>query len=110
MLVVEAFGTARWLLPLLPSLAGYGAVALALIVLRLLVAALQLTGAGLLLQHRPPGPPLAVAALAASAILVVFEIGFRLTPTDSLAVYRWWMVGSYGVYAALAGTWLARRR
>jgi hypothetical protein len=108
LLILEAFGTARSLVSLLGSLRGYDALTLVLLTIRAAIGAGELVGGMLLWRRQPVAGALVPPVLLASAILRVFETGFRVTPTDADPTFRWWIVGGYGLYAMIAA-WLVRR-
>lgn len=108
LLFVEALNSAAWLTGLVQTVGSRDAVQLGLMALRGGVTALQLAGALQLFDGRARGSTLASWALAASAVLVTFETGWRLAPSNADLTYRWWFVGAYWVYAA-ASTWWLRR-
>ena len=105
---LEALYSGLWIAGLLPSLPVRDALTVALVCLRAGTSALQLVSAWMLATDRAAGPPLARGALATSALLMTFETGGRLAPTNLDPTYRWWLVGGYGAYA-LAGIWAAGR-
>ena len=76
-----------------------GATVLVLIGVRAAVGAVEVVAAWLLLRGSMSSRPLAIAALAASAVLVPLETGWRLVPTNLDPTYRWWLVGAYWAYA-----------
>ena len=102
------FGALR-LSSVLPQITFYDPVAIALIVARGLLGALQFTGGWLLSSHRPTGPVIARWALIAGAALTVLDVGFRLAPTSIYSWYRWQVTAVYIVYAAV-GVWVLSRR
>ena len=93
-----------WVANVIPSLPAIGAIAIVLVIARMLVGALQFVSGWLLLVHRTQATVLATAALALSAALVVLEFGLRLAPLDQDPAFRWFIVCGYGVYAA---AWIA---
>jgi hypothetical protein len=50
----------------------------------------------------PVGRALAVPALASSALLLVGELGFDLSPSSVTPGWEWPIVAGYAAYAALA--------
>jgi hypothetical protein len=101
-LVAESALTALWLTGLLPTLAVYDGLTLALIVLRVIVALVEFAAGVMLLRRQAPGPLFARGALLVSAPLLTAEIGFRLTPSNLFPDYRWPVVAAYWVYAVVA--------
>ena len=79
----------------------YPALTVSLIAMRLVVAVQQFGAGWMVIGGRPPGPPFARVALAQSAVLVTFELGFGLAPTNLFPAYRWWAVGVYWIYALI---------
>jgi hypothetical protein len=109
LLILEALGTGIWVANVVPMLAAIGAVAVAMLIARMLVGALQFVSGWLLFAGRPPATTLAIAALGLSAALVVLEFGFRLAPIDQDPEYRWLIAGVYGAYSAGWIGWLVSR-
>ena len=110
LLIAEGTWSAFSIATLLPTLAIYPGRVVALLALRAAVAAAECSGGWSLATHGRAGPALARWALAASAILTTFEVGWRLTPTDLWPGYRWYYVCGYWLYAAAAGGYLYARR
>jgi hypothetical protein len=108
LLILEAFGSAHALAGILPGLGAYGVLAILLLAARLIIAAGQLVAGVRLWRREPSANALARAVLAASAVLLTVEIGWRLAPTNSDPTFRWWFVGGYWIYAAIAISWLRR--
>jgi len=108
-LVAESALTALWMTGLLPTLAVYDDVTLALIALRVIVALVGFAAGVMLLRGQAPGPLFARVALLVSAPLQTVEIGFRLTPSNLFPDYRWPVVAAYWVYACVA-LWIVRGR
>jgi hypothetical protein len=109
LLIAEAMFGALRVANLLPRLAAYDAIALVLIVARGLIGALQIAAGWMIATHRPQGRTLGQAALAAAALITVFDVGFGLAPTDVYAWLRWQVTAAYGAYAAAAIALLRRR-
>ena len=107
-LLIEAALTALWVTGLLSTLSVYDARTLAVIGARGFVGTLQLTSAWLLLAGRLPARTFAVAAFALSAILIVAELGARLSPSNLDPTFRWPIVALYSVYATTM-IWLLTR-
>ena len=110
LLILDGLGAAVRLTSLLPTLVVYGPLTLTLLAARALVAALQFTSGWMLWDDRPPARPIAIAALAASALLKIPEIGLRLAPTNIDPTFKWWAVAAYAVYAAAIAAWIERTR
>lgn len=108
LLILDGLGTAVRLMSLLPTLVVYGPVTLTLLAARALVALLQFTSGWMLWDDRPPARPIAIAALIASALLMIPEVGMRLAPSNLDPTFRWWAVGAYAIYAAAIGMWIRR--
>ncbi|HYN10374.1 MAG TPA: hypothetical protein VES67_23505 [Vicinamibacterales bacterium] len=108
-LIVEAALAALSTLQSLPALPGYDPIAVALILARAAVGALQLSSGFLLVEKRPAGPALGQAALLASAIVTTLTVGYRLAPSDVYYWIRWQFVAGYWAYA-VGGIWLLRGR
>lgn len=110
LLIAEAlFGGVR-VAGLLPRLPGYDVVAIALILARGLLGALQFTGGWLLATHRPQGPVIARSAFLGGALLTVFDVGLGLAPTSIYAWLRWQVTAVYAAYAIAAAIFLATRK
>jgi hypothetical protein len=107
-LLIEGALTVVWLTGLLSTLAVYRWSTLAVIAIRALIGALQLTSGWWLLAGRLAAPALATSALAASALLIVVELGLRLAPSNLDPAFRWPVVALYGVYATTM-IWLLTR-
>ena len=103
-LIAESLFGALYVTTLLSSLRGYDAVAVALIVARGFLGALQFVAGWTLANRRPVAVVLARWALAGGVILTVLMIGFYLAPTDIYYWYRWHVTAAYCIYAALAVT------
>ena len=101
-LIAESMFGALRLSVLLSQLGIYDALAIALILARGAVNVLQFTGGWLLANHRPPGSVFARWALAAGAVLTIFDLGLQLAPTDVYPWYRWHVTVAYGLYAVAA--------
>lgn len=109
LLVLEAANSGLWLAKILPTLAVRDWTNVVLILLRGGVSSLQIVGAVLLRTGRLSGVPIARASLAGSALLIPFEVGLRLVPTNADPTYRWWIVVGYWVYVAVAWVLLRGR-
>ena len=102
LLVLEAANSGLWLAKLLPTLAVRDWTSVALILLRAGVSSLQLAAAVFVRTGRLSGVPMVRAGLAGSALLIPFEVGLRLVPTNADPTYRWWMVAGYWAYVTVA--------
>lgn len=109
-LFVEGALTVAWLTSLLSTIGVYDARTLAIIGARGVVGTLQLTSAWLLLGQRMPARVFASWAFVLSAILIVLEIGARLSPSNLDPTFRWTVVALYGVYATVMSLLLTRPR
>jgi hypothetical protein len=108
LLIAEAMLSAFHFANLLPFLSGHDAIAIALILVRVLLAALQFSAGWMVGSRRPQGYVLGQWALAAGALLTPFDVGLNLAPT---LVEPWWrteITVGYVLYAAL-GIWILRR-
>src|SRR5262245_12491290 len=101
-LIAEALFGALYLSNYLTYLAGYDPIAIALILLRGLLGAIQFAGGWMLANRRPTGAVLARWALIGGAILTILIVGFNLAPTSVYHWYRWQFCAAYCGYAALA--------
>ena len=81
----------------------------AVLLLRLAVGVVQFTSGWMIWQARPFASALGALSLLASAVLLVFEVGFGFSANSVFHSYRWPLVIGYGVYA-LAGAWILRPR
>jgi len=90
-------------------LAVYPAVTMAFIAARFGVAVLQFAGGSMLLWKSPGGPVVAQWSLAASGLLLVFELGLGFSPTNLFPSYRWPAVAFYGAYALAGAAYLRWR-
>jgi hypothetical protein len=98
----EGLYTGLWLAGLLPGLVSRAPLTVLLVVVRAGVGALQIVAAWMLMRDSPSGRPIAIATLAASAMLITFETGWRLVPTNLDPTYAWWLVAAYWIYAVVA--------
>ena len=102
LLIGESLWTAMWLTQRMGMVAVYDNVALILLAARAMTAMAQFVAGWWLQREFPPARTLATAALASSALLLVFELGFRLAPTSVVPGWEWIYVTVYGVYAGVA--------
>lgn len=105
------FGSLR-VAGLVPRLSGYDAAAVALILARGVLCALQFISGWLLANKRPQGFALAPWAFVASAALTPLDVGLGLAPTGVYAWLRWQVTVGYDAYAlgAAAFLWSRSRR
>jgi hypothetical protein len=109
LLIAESLFGALYVSSLIAYVGNYDGVAVALILARGVLGALQFIGGWLLANRRPAGPVLSRLALVAGAVHVVLSLGFNLAPTDIYYWYRWHVTTAYCAYA-LAGVALLSRR
>jgi hypothetical protein len=102
LLVLEALNTMVWASRLVSAAAAYDVVVLLMVGLRVVVAALQLAAAWLLSSHALPAVTFARIAFILSAVLLVFELGARLSPSSILPGLRLPAIVGYALYAAIA--------
>ena len=95
---------------LISRLGGYDAVAVALIVARGLLGALQFIGGWLLATRRPQGFGLSQWAFAGAALITPFDVGLGLAPTSIYPWLRWQFTIAYDVYAIAAWFYLRTRK
>jgi hypothetical protein len=99
LLILESMLSAFHFANLLSFLAVHDGIALALIVARVLLAALQFSAGWMIASRRPQGYALGPWALAAGALLTPFDVGLNLAPT---MVEQWWRTEvtiGYALYA-----------
>jgi hypothetical protein len=101
-LAIEALRSVFWIARILSVVAIYDAVVLGLVAVRAGVTALQGAAVGRLWQGTTAGRRLGELGLVSSAALLVFEIGLSLSPSSVFPDFRWYVVGGYAAYAALA--------
>jgi hypothetical protein len=99
-LIAESLFGALNFTQLISQIAIYAPLTIGLILLRAVVNAFLFVGGWTLANRRPQGPALARYALAASAVLTLFDLGFNLAPTMVYPWWRWQVTGGYLVYAA----------
>ena len=93
---------------LISRLGTYDAVAVALILLRGALGALQFIGGWLLASRRPQGYLLAQWAFAAAALTTPFDVGMGLAPTSVYPWLRLQVTIAYALYATAAILFLQR--
>jgi len=99
LLVVEALNALLWAARIVSAAAAYDTVVLVMVLFRVLVSALQGVSAWLLAGRALPAVALARLAFALSAVLLVLEIGFRLSPSSVQPGLRLPIVAAYAAYA-----------
>jgi hypothetical protein len=99
LLVLEALNALLWAARIASAAAVYDTVVLVMVLLRVLVSALQGVSAWLLANRALPAVALARLAFGLSAALLVFEIGFRLSPSSVQPDLRFPIVAAYVAYA-----------
>jgi hypothetical protein len=95
---------------LVPRLSGYDDVAVALILARGLLGAVQFMGGWLLATRRPQGFVLAQWAFVGAAAITPLDVGLGLAPTGVYAWLRWPVTLGYMAYALGAAAYLRRQR
>lgn len=101
-LAVEVWWQAGGIGRIISFAAIYDAEVFVVVGLRAVVTAFQAAAAWALWRRLPPGPLFGRWALAASAVLLVFELGLRLSPSSITPGLRWPSVIAYGLYAVLS--------
>jgi hypothetical protein len=81
-LIFEAMFAGLYVANLIPQIGIYHAIAIALIVARGLLGAVQFVGGWLIATHRPQGATLAQWGLAGGAIVTILGVGFDLAPSS----------------------------
>ena|SRR5688572_11636199 len=102
LLIGESLWTAMWLTQRMGTVAVYDNLTLILLAARAVTAMAQFVAGWWLQRAHPPARTLATAALAVSALLFVFELGFRLAPTSVVPGWEWIYVTAYAVYSGTA--------
>jgi hypothetical protein len=110
LLIAESMFGALRVAGLVSRLSGYDAVAVALILARGLLGALQFVSGWLLANRRPQGFALAPWAFVGSAILTPLDVGLGLAPTDVYPWLRWQVTAAYDAYALAAAAFVWWRR
>ena len=98
-LIAEALFGALNFTQLIPQIVIYTPLTIALILLRAVVNAFLFVGGWTLANRRPQGPALARHALAAGAVLTLFDVGLNLAPTMIYPWWRWQVTAGYFIYA-----------
>jgi hypothetical protein len=99
LLAVEALNSTLWAARIISAAPAYDAVVLFMVLLRVAVSALQGVSAWMLTGRALPAIAFARPAFALSAVLLVFEIGFRLSPSSIQPGLRLPSVAAYILYA-----------
>ncbi len=86
------------------------AVGLAVVVARGLVSVIEFAAGLMLLERRPPGASLGIAALVLSAGLWALELGAGLAPGNTFPSLRWPTVWTYWLVASILIVILHRAR
>jgi hypothetical protein len=107
LLIAESLFGALYVSSLIAYVGSYDGVAIALILGRGLLGALQFIAGWLLANRRPAGSVLARFALVAGAVHVILSLGFNLAPTDIYYWYRWHVTAAYCAYALIAVLFLS---
>jgi hypothetical protein len=108
LLVVEGLASALRATTRLSAFMVYPGAAVFFMALRLVVAVEQFTAGWMAMDGRPFARTFAPWVYLQSAVLVTFELGFRMAPTNLFPAYRWWAVALYWIYA-VAGMYSFRR-
>ena len=112
LLVLEVLNSTLYALRIVSVAAVYSILVLGMVGVRIAVTALQATAAWQLFTRAPSGVALARLGLAASAVLIVLELGFRLAPSNVLPGWRYPTVAAYCLYALVTIailTWIEHR-
>lgn len=109
LLIGEAFLTFSWLSRIGSMVVIYDAQVLVFVGLRTGVAALQVTSALMLYRRAPPAARFAQWSLGLSAVLLLFEVGLRFSPSSIQPGLRAPFLAAYAVYAVV-GIWALRAR
>ena len=108
-LIAESMFGALRVADLISRLGAYDAIAVALILARGLLCALQFSGGWLLASRRPQGYTLAPWAFAGAALITPFDVGMGLAPTPVYPWLRWQVTIGYEIYAIGAFVFLRSR-
>lgn len=100
LLAVEAVNAMLWLSGVLTVAGAHGGVVLMMVALRAAVTALQMASAWMLIERTLSAVTFSRLAFSSSAVLLVLEIGFRLSPSSLTPDWRWPIVVAYAIYAA----------
>lgn len=99
LLAIEALNSVLWAARILSAAPAYDVVVLFMVLLRVAVSALQGVGAWMLTGNALPAFTFARLAFTLAAVLLVFEIGFRLSPSSIQPGLRLPVVVAYVLYA-----------
>ena len=99
LLALEALNAVLWAARIISAAAVYDVVVLLMVLLRVVVSALQGASAWLLIGGALPAVTFARLAWILSAVLLVFEIGFRLSPSSVQPGLRMPFIAVYALYA-----------
>ena len=102
------FGALR-VAELISRLGAYDPIAVALILTRGVLCAVQFIGGWLLASRRPQGFVISQWAFAGAAFITPFDVGMGLAPTPVYAWLRWQVTIAYDVYAIAALLFLRSR-
>ena len=108
LLAVEALNSLLWASRILSAAAAYDIVVLGMVGARVVVSALQGASAWMLVTRALPAIPLARLAFVSAAVLLVFEVGMRLSPSSLPPALRLPVVVAYALYAASCAAGLTR--
>lgn len=100
LLAVEALNSTLWAARIISAAPVYDAVVLLMVLLRVALSGLQGVSAWMLTGGAPPALTFARLAFALSAMLLVFEIGFRLSPSSIQPGLRLPVIAAYILYAS----------
>lgn len=108
LLALEALNSLLWASRILSAAPAYDLLVLCLVGVRVVVSAMQGASAWMLVTHALPAVPVARMAFGASAVLLVFEVGMRLSPSSLPPGVRGPVVVAYVLYAASCAAGLTR--
>jgi hypothetical protein len=100
MLALEALNAVLWAARIVSAAPAYDALVLGMVLLRVAVSALQGASAWMLVGRALPAITFARLAFAASAVLLVLEIGFRFSPSSIQPGLRMPVIVAYILYAS----------
>ena len=102
LLVLEVVNAMLWSSRIVSAAATYDAVVLLMVLIRVAVSALQAISAWMLVERAPPALTFATYGFLLSAVLIVFELGFRLSPSNVTPGLRTPVIVAYILYAGAA--------
>jgi hypothetical protein len=108
-LLAEGIWTALWLAGLLPVMGVHSRAVIGVITARAIVGVGQIMAGRWLLARRPGAARLGQVVVAASAVLLVVELGARMSPSNLDPTFRWPVAGLYWLYASVM-VWSLNRR